>query len=148
MVNEQLYRERDEQEPDEVFIEPPVNKTLFIIQLTDDMPIKPEETENLTSLAEVFDYYKPSFDFDCMNADESIVKETFLFNRMEDFHPENIIQRSPCLNELHLIKEQLAEMNKRLPSNSQLANILLSPARRKDFTGMIKSLINDLEKEV
>lgn len=144
MYSEHLYSNRDELEKEEVFLEPPLNKTLFIVQLTGNMPVKPEETEGLTTLADVFEYYKPSLDFEFLNGNQGTVNENIRFTCLEDFHPESIIRKSHSLNELLTLTTQLTEMNKKISTNSQLADILANTERKKKFTEMLKLLIDKL----
>lgn len=143
MNNQHLYNDQDQPQEEEVFAEPPVNKTLFITQLSKNT-FRPEAVEDLTNIDKVFAYYKPSCTCNFIDVAGNNLSESVNFTSIQDFSPDVILDRSPCLNEMQLLHKQLIEMKEKLALNRQLAAILSEPDSKRDFTETLKLLIHEL----
>ncbi|HRI19482.1 MAG TPA: hypothetical protein PLA68_00950, partial [Panacibacter sp.] len=55
----------------EGFVEISPNKTMFIQKLTNEDPVKPELVEDLQTVEQVFDYFKPNCDVELEKEDGS-----------------------------------------------------------------------------
>ena len=122
------------------------NRTLIVEKLTDEDPVTPEITEGLTTINEVFDFFKPDSKVEFETADGATQKETLKFSNLGDFGAKGITTQSTYLKGLALEKEQYDKIVKQLRTNKLLANALGDPNSRKDFVNSLKALIEELEE--
>ena len=77
----------------------PQNRTLLVEQLTKDEPISPEVIEGLTSIEDVFGYFKPEVDIEFENAEGQPVEETRFFpTKLLSKFPRLRLTTSVCLS--------------------------------------------------
>lgn len=125
----------------------PQNRTLLVEQLTKDEPISPEVIEGLTSIEDVFGYFKPEVDIEFENAEGQPVEETFRFSNVGDFGVKNMTARSPFLSGLNTEKEFADRMEKGLRSNKLLQRTLENPEARQAFVNALHIVREQLIKE-
>lgn len=125
----------------------PQNRTLLAEQLTKDEPISPEVVEGLTSIEDVFGYYKPEVDIRFENAEGQPVEETFRFANVGDFSVKSMTGRSPFLSGLNTEKEFADRMEKALRSNKLLQRTLENPESREAFINALGIVREQLLKE-
>ena len=131
----------------EGFVEISPNKTLFIQKLTADDPIKPEIVEDLQTVEQVFDYFKPNCDVELDKEDGSAVKENFKFAGLGDFDIKNLTNQSAYLKKLSIENDAYLKIIKQLKTNKSLKNVIENPDTRNAFINSLKALAAELEEE-
>ncbi|RZJ90017.1 MAG: hypothetical protein EOO20_09405 [Chryseobacterium sp.] len=129
----------------EAFADIAYNKTLFVQQLTNHEPIKPEKVEGLKTVDEVFEHYKPNVQVAFEKEDGSTVPETLQFHNMGDFSVKSIIQQSNYLTNINIEKEMSLNVIKQLKSNKTLKATLDDQETKSAFIGALKNFIDELE---
>jgi hypothetical protein len=129
----------------EGFVEISPNKTLFIQKLTNEPPIRPEVVENLQTVEEVFNYFKPNCDVELDREDGSTMKENFAFGGVGDFDIKNLTNKSDYLKNLSLENDAYLKIIKQLKSNKSLKNVIDNPETKNAFVNSLKALVSELE---
>lgn len=129
----------------EGFVEISPNKTLFIQKLTNNDPVKPEIVEDLQTVEQVFDYFKPSCDVELDKEDGSTVKENFKFAGLGDFDMKNLTNQSAFLKNLNLENDAYLKIIKHLKTNKSLKNVIENPETRTAFINSLRALAAELE---
>src|SRR5687768_14217650 len=111
----------------EGFVEISPNKTLFIQKLTHEAPISPEIIEDLQSVEQVFDYFKPNCNVELEKEDGSTFKENFKFSGLGDFDTKNLTNQSAYLRNLNLENDAYLKIIKQLKNNKSLKNVIENP---------------------
>jgi hypothetical protein len=130
----------------EGFVEISPNKTLFVQKLTNEPPIKPEIVENLQTVEQVFDYFKPNCDVELDKEDGSAMKENFAFGGLGDFDIKNITNKSDYLKNLSVENDAYLKIIKQLKSNKSLKNVIENPETKNAFINSLKALVSELEE--
>ena len=130
----------------EGFVEISPNKTLFVQKLTNEPPIKPEIVEDLQTVEQVFDYFKPNCDVELEREDGSTLKENFAFAGLGDFDIKNITNRSDYLKNLSLENDAYLKIIKQLKSNKSLKNVIENPETRQAFVSALQALAAELDE--
>lgn len=130
----------------EGFVEISPNKTLFVQKLTNEPPIKPEIVEDLQTVEQVFDYFKPNCDVELDREDGSTLKENFAFAGLGDFDIKNITNRSDYLKNLSLENDAYLKIIKQLKSNKSLKNIIENPETKQAFVNALRALVAELDE--
>jgi hypothetical protein len=129
----------------EGFVEISPNKTLFIQKLTNEPPIKPEVVENLQTVEDVFNHFKPNCDVELDREDGSTMKENFAFGGVGDFDIKNLTNKSDYLKNLSLENDAYLKIIKQLKSNKSLKNVIDNPETKNAFVNSLKALVSELE---
>lgn len=132
----------------EGFVEISPNKTLFIQKLTNEPPIRPEVVENLQTVEQVFEYFKPNCDVELDKEDGSTMKENFRFSGLADFDPKNLTNQSAYLKSLNVENDFYLKVLKQLRSNKSLKNVIENPDTKNAFINSLKALAAELEESV
>jgi len=130
----------------EGFVEISPNKTLFIQKLTTEDPVKPEIAEDLQTVEQVFDYFKPNCDVELDKEDGSTMKENFKFAGLGDFDVKNLTNQSAYLKNLNLENDAYLKIIKQLKSNKSLKNVIENPETKNAFINALKALAAELEE--
>ena len=123
------------------------NRTLIAQKLTADDPLMPESVQGLTTVEEVFSYFKPNIDVSFETEDGRNVQENLIFSNLGDFTARKITERSPFLTDLNVQKEQYAKITKQLKSNKVLRSMLENPETRRAFIDALQTLAAELDAE-
>lgn len=123
----------------------PFNRTLLVEKLTAEDPIHPEKVENLTTIEDVFQHFKPSIDVEFENEEGQDVKENFRFNTVADFLVKNMTQNSPFLKDLDSQKTFYEKTIKQLRSNKILQRALQNADTKAAFIEALQGLLAELE---
>lgn len=129
----------------EGFVEISPNKTLFIQKLSNEPPIKPELVENLQTVEQVFEHFKPNVDVELDKEDGSTTKENFAFSGLGDFDPKNLTNQSAYLKNLSLENDAYLKIIKQLKTNKSLKNVIENPETKAAFVNALKALAFELE---
>ena len=129
----------------EGFVEISPNKTLFIQKLTNEDPIKPEIVQDLTTVEEVFDYFKPNCDVELDKEDGSTTKENFRFSGLGDFDVKSLTNQSAYLKNLSFENDTYLRIIKQLKTNKSLKNVIDNADSKAAFINSLKALVAELE---
>ncbi len=129
----------------EGFVEISPNKTLFIQKLTNEDPIRPEIVQDLTTVEEVFDYFKPNCDVELDKEDGSTTKENFRFSSLGDFDVKNLTNQSSYLKNLSFENDTYLRIVKQLKTNKSLKNVIDNADSKAAFVNSLKALVAELE---
>ncbi|HMK07174.1 MAG TPA: hypothetical protein VK476_06570 [Flavobacterium sp.] len=124
----------------------PMNRTLFVQQLTADAPNRPQAVYGLKTVDEVFQHYKPNVEVDFERNDGSTKSEQIHFNGISDFKAASMVGQSPFLQELNSQKEEYQKLMKQLKTNKQLSNIIGNPETKAAFVNVLQTLIQELNE--
>jgi len=130
----------------EGFVEISPNKTLFIKKLTNESPIRPEIVENLQTVEQVFEYFKPNCDVELAKEDGSTRKENFAFSGLGDFDIKNVTNKSDYLKNLNLENDFYLKIIKQLKSNKSLKNVIENPETKNAFINSLRAIVAELEE--
>jgi len=129
----------------EGFVEISPNKTLFIQKMTNEDPIKPEIVQDLTTVEEVFDHFKPNCDVELDKEDGSTTKENFRFAGLGDFDVKNLTNQSGYLKNLSFENDTYLRIVKQLKTNKSLKNVIDNADNKAAFINSLKALVAELE---
>lgn len=124
----------------------PNNKTLFIQKFTDEPPSEPEFNKESSSLADVFEHYKPSKEVTLEDSDGVPVDETFEFSKIKDFGKEGMIAQSEMLRDLNNKLEMYADFIKRLKSVKTLPKMMADSEAKAAYLMVVDQMIAELEE--
>ena len=135
-------------EPDgEGFVEISPNKTLFIQKLTTEEDINPSIVENLGTVEQVFEHFKPACEVEMDREDGSTTKENFKFAGLGDFDVKSLINQSPFLKNLNLENDAYLKILKQLKTNKALKNVIENGDTKTAFINALLAMVAELEDE-
>ena len=123
----------------------PMNRTLMIEKLTADDPIKPQITEGLKTIDEVFANYKPKVNVEFQKEDGSSQAEDLNFANLGDFGAKGITNQSNFLKDLDLKKTEYAKIIKQLKSNKVLKTVLDNPESKASFIQALQAMAQEID---
>ena len=132
----------------EAFVDIAPNKTLFVQQLTDNEPVKPEKVEGLKTVEDVFAHYKPQVNVNFDREDGSVQQETLHFQHLGDFGVKQIVQQSDQLRNLNVERDTYLTITRQLKTNKTLKAILENPETRQAFSAALANLAGELQKNI
>ena len=122
------------------------NRTLMIEKLTAEPPVKPDIVEDLTSIDDVFNHFKPTLDVEFEDSEGREIKENLTFNGLADFGVKGITAQSDFLKDLTSQKEQYLKIIKQLKSNKLLRKALENAKTKEALLSAIYALIKEIEE--
>jgi hypothetical protein len=131
----------------EAFADLPQNKTLFVQKLTQNDPIKPQVVKGLTSVQQVFEYFKPSADVVLKGEQGEEIKENLGFENVGDFAPKGITKKSDFLQDLMQKRSEMSTIVKQLRSNKVLNSALQDPEAKEAFLDSLRQLVQELDQK-
>lgn len=132
----------------EAFVDIAPNKTLFVQQLTDNEPVKPEKVEGLKTVEDVFAHYKPQVNVNFDREDGSVQQETLHFQHLGDFGVKQIVQQSDQLRNLNVERDTYLTITRQLKTNKTLKAILENPETRQAFSAALANLAGELQENI
>ena len=130
----------------EAILEIPQNRTLMIEKLTANPPVKPEITEGLTNVEQVFEHFKPKIGVDFENNEGVTKRETLAFTNLADFGIKGITAQSAFLQDLTTQKELYLKIVKQLKSNKLLRKAVENAETKTALLNAIYALVKELEE--
>ena len=124
----------------------PQNRTLMVEKFTAEPPIKPEITEGLTSIDDVFNHFKPQIDVEFTDSDGAAKEEKLAFNNLADFGTKGIVAQSEFLQDLTIQKDQFFKIIKQLKSNKLLRKALENPETKEATLNAIYALVKEIDQ--
>ena len=144
MAKKTVITEVQDVEVMESILEFPQNRALLTEQLTYEPPSKPEIKNDLKTMDDVFEHYKPKVNVDFQDSEGVPRKETLDFNSVGDFGIKGITEQSDFLKSLNIQKEQYKKIIKQLKSNSQLKKVLNDVESKQAMLNAIHALLKEL----
>lgn len=132
----------------EAFVDIAPNKTLFIQQLTDNEPVKPELVEHLKTEEDVFRHFKPHVQVAFEREDGSHQLEALHFQNLGDFNVKQMVHQSDRLRNLNVERDTYLTITRQLKTNKTLKAILENPETRKAFSSALENLARELEQNI
>jgi predicted component of type VI protein secretion system len=124
----------------------PKNRTLLVEKLTDKAPVKPEITQGLKTIDEVFQHFKPQVSVELQSLDGVSKKEELKFSSLGDFGANGITKQSPYLQNLKTQKDEFQKIIKQLRSNKVMRSIVADPEKSQAMLKAIQVMIKELNK--
>ncbi|MGN7723309.1 hypothetical protein [Chitinophaga sp. 22620] len=146
MFNYEIGGNERKVDASEAFVDISPNKTLFIQQLTDNDPVKPEIVEGLKTEDEVFRHFKPSVGVNFESNDGSAKDETLRFEHLGDFSVKNLVQQSDTLRNLKVESDMYLNIIRQLKTNKTLKATLENPETRQAFAAALENLAKELQQ--
>lgn len=146
MFNYEIGGNERKVDASEAFVDISPNKTLFIQQLTDNDPVKPEIVEGLKTEDEVFRHFKPSVGVSFENNDGSVKDETLRFEHLGDFSVKSLVQQSDTLRNLKVESDMYLNIIRQLKTNKTLKATLENPETRQAFAAALENLAKELQQ--
>jgi predicted component of type VI protein secretion system len=122
------------------------NRTLFVQQLTQEAPVKPQAVYDLKTIEEVFQHFQPQVDVEFESEDGSPRPETLRFSHLGDFSTGSIAAQSPYLQDLSVQQDQYQKMIKQLDKNKLMKLVMANPEAKAAFMSALQSLLQELEE--
>lgn len=119
------------------------NKTMVISKLTQDDPLKPEFHEDLKTISDVFDRFKPSVDIEFQDADGAPVNNDLQFRSVADFGKKGLIKNSDFLQDLEAQRSEYQKFIKMLKIK-QMNNIINDAEAKQSYIGALQNMIDEL----
>ncbi len=125
------------------------NKTLMIDQYTTDVEAgAPELVEDITSINDAFEHFKPKTEVTFTDEEGGAVEETLKFGELRDFEANGgkgrLVENSPFLSGTKMKIETNAKIRKSIEQNRKLRDILKEAGSREELKEMLQSMLDDL----
>lgn len=146
MFNYEIGGNERKVDTSEAFADISHNKTLFVQQLTDQEPVKPEIVEGLKTVDDVFRHFKPKVEVSFENEDGSAKEETLQFEHLGDFSVKSMVQQSDTLNTLKVENDMYLNIIRQLKTNKTLKATLENPETRQAFAAALENLAKELQQ--
>jgi hypothetical protein len=122
------------------------NRTLIAQKLTQTPPSKPEIVENLKSVEDVFDHYKPTADVKFKDAEGAAVPEELRFNSLADFSLNGLTENSNFLSDLKIQTDTFQQILRELKGNNRLKKVIADEGGKTAMVKVLMALIKELEE--
>lgn len=124
------------------------NKTLYVDQFT-DFPGDPELVQDVRTIEEAFQKFKPSVDVTFDDEDGGSVDETLSFSEIRDFEAGEgkgqLVKNSPFLSSVKSKIDVNADMRKNIEKNRKLRDLLKDATSREELKSVLTALLAELE---
>jgi hypothetical protein len=124
------------------------NRTMILQKLTQSPPSKPEIVENLKTIDDVFDHYKPSAEVKFKDKEGGNVSEELKFNNLADFSLNGLKNNSNFLGGLNLEAETYQQILTQLKGNNKLKKLLGDEGGKAALMKALLAVIKELEENV
>lgn len=119
------------------------NKTLIVTNLTADEPLKPEFHNDLKTIGDVFERYKPNVDVEFQDEDGSPISNNLQFRSVGDFGKKGLVKNSDFLQDLDAQKGEFQKFIKMLKIK-QMNNIINDPEAKQSYINALQAMIDEL----
>lgn len=123
----------------------PMNRTLYVGELTDQAPAVPELTYELETVEAVFEHFDPNVNLEFQDEEGKSIQENLRFKNVGDFGEKALVQNSGFLSEMNEKQREYQSFAKILQNNKVLQKILADPTKKAAYLAMLQSLIQELE---
>lgn len=124
------------------------NRTMILQKLTQAPPAKPEIVENLKTIDDVFNHYKPSAEVKFKDKEGSNVSEELSFNNLADFSLNGLKDKSKFLRDLNIEAETYQQILAQLKGNNKLKKLLADESGKTALLKALLAVIKELEENV
>ena len=124
----------------------PMNRTMFVAELTNQAPTKPQLTYDLETPEAVFEHFKPNVKVEFQDEAGASVNEVLEFKSVGDFGKKSLTEKSGFLSVLDDKQKEHQSFARKLQSNKVLQKILSDPTKKTAYITMLQALIQELEE--
>jgi hypothetical protein len=135
-----------ETETFEAFADIPQNRVLLAEKLTAEASMKPDIVQGLTTVEEVFEYFKPKIEVEFETEEGISRKETFGFKNLGDFGVKGITSQSKMLQDLTMKRAQYQKIIRQLKTNKLLKQALADKNNKENIIQALQALIMELSE--
>jgi hypothetical protein len=122
------------------------NRTMFIQKLTQNPPSKPDIVENLKTIDDVFNHYKPSAEVKFKDKEGSSISEELRFGALADFSLNGLTEKSPFLGNLKMQSEVYQQIMLEMKGNNRLKKALTDEKGKSAIVKALMAIIKELEE--
>jgi hypothetical protein len=122
------------------------NRTMVVQKLTQNPASKPEIVENLKTIDDVFQHYKPTADVKFKDKEGTGVSEELPFNSLADFGLKGLTENSSFLRELNLETNAYQQILRELKGNNRLKKVIAEEGGKTAMLKVLTALIQELEE--
>jgi hypothetical protein len=122
------------------------NRTMIVQKLTQNAPAKPEITENLKCIEDVFNHFKPRAEVAFKDKEGSKITEELPFNSIADFSLKGLTQNSSFLGGLQIQAQTYQQILQELKGNNRLKKLLALEDGKEAIVKTLLALIKELEE--
>ena len=122
------------------------NRTMIVQKLTQNPPSRPEIVENLKTIGDVFENYKPAADVKFKDAEGSTVPEELKFKSLADFSLNGLTENSNFLSNLNIQTNTYQQILRELKNNNRLKKVLADEGGKAAMVKVLMAVIKELEE--
>ncbi len=122
------------------------NRTLIAKKFTINEVLKPEVVHGLQTVDQVFEHYRPAFEFRFEDAAGFTHLEELKFKAVDDFSWSNINRQSLFLTREMAKKKMYLKLAGLLKTNQSLIKVFADANKRNALGAMVEAMIEDLKK--
>lgn len=119
--------------------------TVMALQLNsepDSVDVKPVE---IKTEKQAYETFQPQIEIDLKKLDGEEESGVIKYNSLKDFDKNEIIDRTPLLNELDSQKELYGNFSDILSNDERLRTVLSNPEQKKELLELINLIIEELD---
>lgn len=125
------------------------NKTLMIDQYTTNVePGNPELVEDIQSIDDAFEHFKPQVEVDFVDEEGGSVNETLRFSEIRDFEAQGgkgrLVENSAFLSGVKAKIDTNVKVRKSIEQNRKLRDILKDQSSREELKEMLQAMLAEL----
>lgn len=125
------------------------NKTLMIDQYTTSVePGDPEFVEDIQSINDAFEHFKPQVEVDFVDEEGGTVNETLHFSEIRDFEAQGgkgrLVENSAFLSGVKAKIDTNVKVRKSIEQNRKLRDILKDQSSRDELKEMLQAMLAEL----
>lgn len=123
----------------------PMNRTMYVAELTDQPPTKPQLSYDLETVEAVFDHFKPKVKVEFQDESGASKPETLEFKSVGDFGKKSLVENTQFLHDLDEKQKEHQSFSRKLQSNKILQKILSDPTKKTAYVTMLQAMLQELE---
>ena len=124
----------------------PSNRTLLVLKLTQNDPVRPQTLYGLKTVDEVFNHFKPQVEVELESLEGMPAKETIRFQRVADFRVKELVAQSPLLQSLDTRYQEYTQLGRRLKGHALLRTILSHSETKEALLNTLRAAADELTK--
>lgn len=122
------------------------NRTMIVQKLTQSPPSKPEVVDNLKSIEEVFDKFKPTAEVKFKDKEGTSVSEELNFHSLEDFSLKGLTENSDFLKDLSTQSEVYQLILRELKGNNRLKKIIADGGGKEALIKALMAIVKEIDE--
>jgi hypothetical protein len=122
------------------------NRTMIVQKLTQNPPSKPAVIDNLKSIDDVFDHFKPSAEVKFKDKEGSNVSEELSFNSLADFGLKGLTEKSNFLRDVKMQSDAYQQILRELKGNNRLKKAIADEGGKSALIKALMAVIREIEE--